>query len=252
MNNNVHQQDFERVIAPYLSGEAETCSYCDFLAPLVLLQGKHTYVTIAIGQFVEGYVQVCTRHHRTAMTGLFEYEARELDLMRSVVRESYRRVYGTPGVAFEHGKAGSCMWTGERAKNMASLCHHCHVHYIPREIDIRREIGEYCREEIPITALSDLREYRAEVLEGAPYLYFEDKAGTGYVYPVDDKEIPRQFLRRCVARQLGREERADWSTYPGTEFFAATRERLGPVLRQVYAEKSAAQASNPEARSGEC
>ena len=227
---------YERVIAPYLAGKAETCSYCDYLEPLVLLPGRYAYVTIAIGQYVEGYVQVCTRSHRTAMTGLLDYEARELETMRAVVREAYRRLYGTPGVAFEHGKAGSCMWTGERAQNALSLCHHCHVHYLPRSIDIRADVRAYCREEIPIQSLEDLRQIRAEVLEGAPYLYFEDANLQGYVYPVNDKEIPRQFLRRCVARKLGMEERADWHTYPGTEFFAATEKRLGPVLRKVYSE----------------
>lgn len=226
-------QDYQRLISPYLEGSATTCSYCDKLDPLILLEGNYTYITIAIGQYVEGYLQLCTKHHRTAQTGLYDHETEELILMKRVIRETYKQVYGTPGVAFEHGKAGSCLWRNTQEK-MVSLCHHCHVHFVPRAINIRDLIKEYISEEIPVHSIAELKNVRKDILESEAYLYFEDTDLKGYVYPAADVEIPRQFLRTCVAKELGVPERGDWVSYPGIEFYNDTKTKLVPVLQEVY------------------
>ena len=233
---NENRKVYEDAIRPYITGEAESCSYCDHLDPLILIEGVHTYVTLAIGQIVEGYVQICTQKHRTAATGLFEPESIELAGMKKIVRAAYREVYGNPGVAFENGKAGSCLWKEKTEHNMKDLCHHTHIHYLPVEIDIRKRIEETLPEVIIVHSLRELAEVRRDELESRPYLYFEDGSETGYVYPVDDMKIPRQFLRKCAAEELGVPERADWLTYPGVELFEKGKEKLQPVLTRLHDE----------------
>lgn len=223
-------------IEPYINDESDTCSYCDHLTPLILLEGKHTYVTLAIGQIVEGYLQICSQKHRTAATGLFAYETEELIKMKQVVRKAFKEVYGTPGIAFEHGKAGSCLWGEKREKNASDLCHHFHIHFVPANVDIRPLIKEYLSEEIIVRNMLELKRVRKEILEAEPYLYFEDSDEVGYVYPVEDIEIPRQFLRSCVAKGLGKPERADWMSYPGTELFEISKQKLLPALNKYFKE----------------
>lgn len=221
-------------IEPFINDKSDECSYCEHLDPLILVEGKHTYITIAIGQIVEGYLQICAQKHRTAATGLLSYETEELIKMKKVVRDSFLEVYGTSGIAFEHGKAGSCLWGEKRVKNMTDLCHHFHLHFVPRDINIRTLIKEYLPNEIIVRTVQELKKVREEILEAEPYLYFEDSSEIGYVYPVEDRQIPRQFLRTCVAKALGSPERADWMTYPGIEFFDDTKKNLQSCLEKNY------------------
>jgi hypothetical protein len=225
--------DYERAISPYVSGAAQTCSYCDHLSPLILLEGRHTYITTAIGQIVEGYTQICSQRHRTAATGLFPDETQELVEMKRLLRAAYRIVYGTPGIAFEHGKAGSCLWGDERPNNMKTLCYHMHVHFVPVDIDIRPYIESLLPDFVRVNSVAELKQVRTRVLEAEPYLYFEDTREVGYVYPVDDDVIPRQFLRNCVAQALGVPEKADWIAFPGAALFGRVRAKLLPVLNEL-------------------
>ena len=235
---NLNEKKFDdyTFITPYIEGKSSTCSYCDHLSPLILLEEKHTYITIAIGQFVEGYLQICAQKHRTAATGLLPSETKELIKMKNLVRKAFKQIYKTPGIAFEHGKAGNCLWGNNRHKYESDLCHHFHIHYVPVNVDIRDLIKEYLPEEIIVSNLYELKKIREDLLEAEPYLYFEDVNEIGYVYPVEERIIPRQFLRNCVAQKLNIPEKADWATFPGTEFFQKTKENLMPILNQLALE----------------
>lgn len=79
-----------RVIEPYLTGRATTCSYCDKLDELILYEGDHFYITNAIGAFVPGYIQLCAKNHRTAATGVESYEIRELVFLKTAIRTAYK------------------------------------------------------------------------------------------------------------------------------------------------------------------
>lgn len=223
-------------IRPYINGTAETCSYCDHLYPLILAEGQHTYITLAIGQIVEGYLQLCTHKHRTACTGLYEYETSEFLKMKEIIRNSFSACYGTRGIAFEHGKAGSCLWGEKAMSNLADLCHHTHLHFVPVDVNIRPAIRKLLPEEIAVHSIQELKKIREEHLFGDSYLYFEDSSEIGYVYPVGKIDIPRQFLRTCLAEELGVPERADWCSFPGEEYFASGRDKLQPVLNKFLKE----------------
>ena len=225
-----------RAIEPYLTGRATTCSYCDKLDELIIYEGDYFYITNAIGAFVPGCIQLCAKSHRTAATGVESYEIQELVLLKAAIREAFEETYGNSGIAFEHGQAGSCLWGRDAEKNEASLCHHMHIHYIPRRIDIHAEIAELCPQYYEVQSHLDMLEVRNEKLEAEQYLYFEPESNKGYMYSVSGCNIPRQFLRSCVAKALGIPERADWQAYPGVEFYDTTRQALQPRLLQAIRE----------------
>lgn len=226
---------YAKAIEPYISGTAKTCSYCDHIEPLILQEGTHTYITMAIGQIVEGYTQICTQEHRTSAAGLYDFEIRELIKMKQVVRASYEEIYGCRGIAFEHGRAGSSLCIANSEQNRQNLCYHTHIHFVPVRVDIRYLIEEYTSQCFIIKNSWELRTFRRKVLQEESYLYFEDENEIGYVYPVnDERSIPRQFLRTCVAKELGLSERADWITYPGIEYFEEGRRKLQPVISKHF------------------
>lgn len=234
MNDLEYTQECLAAIRPYISGMAESCSYCDRIEPLILQKGFYTYITLAIGQIVEGYLQVCASSHRTSATGLYTHETQELVMMKAIIRKAYEEVYGNKGVAFEHGEAGSCLWGEDKMKNMRNLCHHTHIHFIPVVVDIRYQIKKYLPDEIKINSILELKSIRETELKGDSYLYFENVDEVGYVYPVNNRPIPRQFLRTCIAEELGVPEKSDWITYPGEEYFYLGKNKLKPVLEKLY------------------
>lgn len=228
---------YDEIISPYINKSATTCSYCDKLTPLIICESTYFYVTAVIGSYMEGYIQLCAKAHRTAATGVYSYEREELELMKSVINDTYKEVYQTEGIAFEHGQAGSCLWGDNREKNMLSLCHHMHIHYLPVEIDINNEIKELFDEVYEVKNIYDMTKVRTEILEAEQYLYFQKKYQTGFMYNVNGKDVPRQFLRICVANKLGIPEKANWIEYPGTEFFENTISKLKPVMESIYKQK---------------
>jgi diadenosine tetraphosphate (Ap4A) HIT family hydrolase len=222
---------YSKIIEPYINGTATSCSYCDFLEPLIIYEGKYIYVTVAIGQIIPGYTQISVKKHRTAITGLYDFETKELIKIKSALKKAYEEVYGVRGIAFEHGQTASCLWGADYEKNEKTLCYHAHIHFIPVNIDIRSAIEKYIPVPSVINDIWELKQIREDVLQGEPYLYYEDENDIGYVYPVsDDCFIPRQFLRSCVAEVLNLSERTDWIASPGIEYFEETKQLLTPAI----------------------
>lgn len=226
----ITQEQFRTAITPYVSGSAKTCSYCDLIEELVLLMGPRTYVTIAIGQFMEGYLQICTRKHRISLSGLRPDEIQEFWFIKGIVRDTLESAYATGVVGFEHGRAGSCMSPLERASVVTDLCHHTHFHLVPQVIDIRSEIRAMAEREYVVSNEREFQQLKDRELGAKPYLYYEDTDARGYVFVVEESRVPRQFLRSTVARRIGLAGKGDWMSYPGVEFFGPTRRRLMPLL----------------------
>lgn len=231
--------EYHALIDPYINRKVSRCSYCARLEPLILLKGKHIYVTIAIGSFVEGYLQICANKHRTGATGLTLEEQEEFELMKQIVFETYKAIYGVHGIAFEHGQAGSCLWTkDEYINNVSSWCHHMHTHCVPVSINVHNRIIARFPEFYEVSCVKDMIKVRTKILHSKPYLFFQPESGNGYMYNVEGIKVPSQFLRTCVAKELGIPEMADWAQYPGIEHYNKTKEKLQPILRHIYDEKA--------------
>lgn len=226
------------IVKPYITGKAKSCSYCNKLTPLIILETRFFYITAAIGSYIEGYIQLCAKAHRTAATGVASYERNELEIMKALINDSYKEAYGTDGIAFEHGQAGSCLWGEDYLKNMSSLCHHMHIHYLPIKIDINNEIMALFPERYEVKDIYDMLKVRSEILSAEQYLYFQKGYKNGFMYNVNNKQVPRQFLRRCIAEKLKIPEKANWSVYPGVEFFDKTINKLKPIMHRIYKEKT--------------
>jgi hypothetical protein len=227
--------DYNKIIKPYVEKIANTCSYCDKLDDLVLLEWKYSYITIAIWQYMEGYVQICSKKHRPSVAWLEKYEAKEFYQMKNVLKKAFKECYNKNMICFEHWQAWSCHWWKDYDKNEKTLCYHAHLHCLPCDVDIRSDIKEILSEEIIVNSFEDLKYIRDMVIVRDAYLFFEDKMWIWYLYPVEDESvIPRQFLRKCVAKQLWMLEKADWVKYPWIDFFDKTKSELKPILNRYF------------------
>jgi len=225
--NNIYY----KAITPYITGGSASCSYCDRIEPLIIYYGRHFYITVAIGAFMPGYIQLCSYKHRTSATGVLPVEREEFTLLSAAIRNSFKIVYGNYGIGFEHGQAGTCLW---KENYINSLCHHMHIHYLPTEINIHDIITSDFYEYIEVSNIYDMVKVRKDVLCGNPYLYFSHTPDKGYMYNVAGLDVPRQYLRKCVANKLGIPEKYDWLKYPGDEYFEQTIKELSePIAKEM-------------------
>ncbi len=229
----MNEKQYLESIAPYLSGEPESCSYCDKIKHLIIYHGDYFYITVAIGSYMPGYIQLCSYMHRTSVAGILPTEYREYEVLTKAIRISFSKVYGIPGIAFEHGQAGTCLWT---SNYVTDLCHHMHVHYLPVEIDIHNEISNRFPDYYEVHCIADMVKIRQDVLCSNQYLFFSPHPNSGYMYNVTGMDVPRQFLRRCVAEKLDMIGKADWQSYPGVEFYEQTINELRDVIRETVEE----------------
>jgi diadenosine tetraphosphate (Ap4A) HIT family hydrolase len=160
-------------------------------------------VVAALGAIVPGYVLVLPRRH---CASFLELTADEYDEGLQVV-ESVKAVYAARGLAewtvFEHG----CP-PGHPASGCVA---HAHWHLVPVAIDLPDEV-----EWQPVASFSTLRQ---RGVGSGDYLYLETPSGA-HVAP----EVPnRQFLRRHLAKQVGRSDEWDYATFP---HFANVRETI--------------------------
>lgn len=225
MSTNIYYQ----AIKPYITGETKSCSYCDKIDELIIYRGKHFYITLAIGSYMAGYIQLCSYKHRTSVTGLYKDEYGEFEMLSEVIRRSFYRAYGNYGICFEHGQAGTCLW---RENHVNSLCHHMHIHFLPVVIDIHDDIKKLYPNFIVVHNLEEMVKFRQDVLCAEPYLFFSIVPENGYMYNIAGCEVPRQFLRRCISEKLGILEKADWQEYPGIEYFNQTIKDLSKIIRE--------------------
>ncbi|MDR2535774.1 MAG: hypothetical protein LBD29_07055 [Treponema sp.] len=222
---------FYEAIKPYIIGDSPSCSYCDRIDPLIIYRGRHFYVTAAIGAYVHGYIQLCSYQHRTSATGILASEREEFQKLFQAIRNTFMNVYGNYGIAFEHGQAGTCLW---RENHITSLCHHMHIHFLPVVLDIHGEIVSRFNNFTTVKNIYDMVKIRQKILCGEQYLFFSPTPDKGYMYNVAGLDVPRQFLRRCVAEKLGIQEKADWQEHPGTQFFEQTISDLSkPIVEEM-------------------
>jgi hypothetical protein len=227
-------EEYDAVITPYITGAVATCSYCDRLTPLTLFEGPHTTVNLAIGHMVSGYVQVCSRSHVVSAAELRSDAAAEFDFIADAVRHVFAEVYGTRGIVFEHGKAGACLWRAGDPVALRDLCHHAHVHFVPLNVDLLPRIEAAGMPKIRVQAWSDVRTLREQLFTAGAYLYYA-RDRDAYVFPVSDAQALRpQFLRTCLAEELGQPMIGDWRAHPGTSLFNQTRaELVAPLCREL-------------------
>jgi len=216
-------------IRPYLNGDATTCSYCDKIDPLIIYRGRDFFITVAIGAYMPGYIQLCSNAHRTSATGILDEEYSEFALLSTAIRNSFFNVYGNNGICFEHGQAGMCLW---KKNNFSSLCHHMHIHYLPISINIHECIKSIFPNFFVVHNIEEMISVRRNILCSEPYLYYSPTPEMGYMYSVADVDVPRQFLRHCVADKLGISEKADWCEYPGIEFYDQTKIDLSNAINE--------------------
>ena len=203
----------------------DLCPYCDELKNgfpygdrknRIVYRSKNFYVFPALGQLVEGYLLIASRHHFISLGGIPTAYYAELQEVRQKVRNALRLVYG-PAIFFEHGAVNT---------NLRGGCciDHAHLHAVPTKLDLLDDLTSAFRSR-PINSWEDLaRSFRQQ----HSYLYYENQSAQQYLFDAPDN-MPAQYIRKLLAKKLGRPNQWNWMTDPTLDKVAKTTDLLSNV-----------------------
>jgi diadenosine tetraphosphate (Ap4A) HIT family hydrolase len=167
-----------------------------------LIETDNFFVVSAIGQFIKGYLLICSKSHFLNMGSLDTSIFDEFIEVKERVRKLLYDVYEISPIFFEHGAA--------RIKNRAGTCvDHAHLHAVPIEIhDAKVFSSIYFCKEIPATPESVISFSKT----GNPYFFLEISDRRMYLF--DALLLPCQFGRRVLAQLVHLNNHWNWRKYP--------------------------------------
>jgi hypothetical protein len=173
---------------------------------------------LGLGPLGEGYSLIATRDHVPSMLDLDNEAAEELAEFTGRVRAVLVAHAYAPAAITEHGRVAACV----HALTAAHEPHCLHAHRLLFPGIPRVDLGLLASN---VQSFGDFRAAHRSFNWPGQYLYSESPDGTCEIARAPWR-IPRQALRRLVARSLGIEAAADWQSLPRLEIVEAGRRRL--------------------------
>lgn len=216
------------------------CLFCDPKAQAqenqVVLRTDNFYLFAGIGAIVEGYIiivpKTCdwTRGGLKTMSEACAALIDEILYLRGIISKFYRDTYETEeSLCFEHGRAGTC------GVSDTPHCYHAHLCCFPGALPIWRKIDH--PRPIKISSFGDL----GSAVGKSPYLLIQNCVVNRSVLPDvggrtewenrvvvlnSEQSIPRQYLRRLLAEQVGDPDAWDWAAVPRPATVEALRTKF--------------------------
>lgn len=219
----------------YLCGQIHGASTRDLIASMlpdepyarrVLLETPSFAVIPSLGPLVDGHVLLCPRSHFRSFAEIPRELHAEHDAVKATVRSLLREVYGRDVHVFEHG-------TGRASDRTLCTVDHAHTHLVPLpDTAIRHTLS--LNEWVPFDGtLGTL----ASLTSGHEYVAYEEPDGTARVR-VAIGGVESQYMRRVVARCLGKVDDWNWRVAPDARAADATWRRcvssgLRPALGET-------------------
>lgn len=166
----------------------------------IIFETSSFVIVPGLGPIVEGYLLIFTKEHHYSISSLSDKQLIELEEVKKVVSDKLFKKYGKV-LFFEHGM--SC-----ETKRAGACIDHCHLHAIP----IEKPILPVLNNQLNFFPIEDFKHLK-ELTQNEPYLFLEENEKK-YVCQSPVK-LPSQFIRRVIAKELGKEEYWDWGAHYG-------------------------------------
>lgn len=183
----------------------ERCRFCNPPEKeRILYEGKDFYVMLSLGPIVEGYLLLISKKHLSCCAEIPVELTEEFDFLYNRITKIQQEVYGG-SVAYEHGRAGSCMVLTEGSKH----CYHAHMYFLPYPIHMNFAVSKDF-DDIPLESLEIFRSCYKN--KSNSYLYIDDGIKSMYIV---DTQIRRQYLRYKAAILVDKIDLWDWVSNQG-------------------------------------
>ncbi len=166
----------------------------------ILMETDSFVVVPALGQLVEGYLQIVAKSHITSMGNLSADLFEELLFLMKSTSKALDRLYKKP-VVFEHGAVNSYQRAG-------CCIDHAHWHLVP----IEHDMSGILTQQFKGGPIGDPREIRYLAKSRVPYLFYIDTAGQMYLF--EAPIVPSQYFRQWLAMKVGMSDKWNWAVSP--------------------------------------
>lgn len=204
------------------------CRFCFRPEPWRVIHNSTNFVVqMGLGPLAAGYALLLARSHYSCCAAIPRSQLPEFIELVLAVQSAQRSLYRS-SLVFEHGRSGACLPPGHGE----DLCYHAHLHLLPTAFDLAAEVNKA----YPMLTLPDwgsvLSEYAADC---EPYLLMQKPGGFGYVSAPEG--LPKRYLRRVLARNLGEPLLEDWVAFPSYDLVEQGRAQMAPALERVLARR---------------
>ena len=183
-----------------------------------LFETENFMVFPALGQIVEGYLLIAPKEHYVGIANIPEGLFYELEYVSNVVKNVLRKNYLYKGwkctpLLFEHGSIS-------RDKKAGCCLEHAHLHIVPIRIpsdNIKKELSE----KLQCEEIISYNQIKIQLKRGRPYIFYESNEGERYLFDVNE-DLPSQYMRRVIAKNIGQEDRWDWRKCMGLDELVKT------------------------------
>lgn len=178
--------------------DEKPCVFCDRaqFEEQLIAESKNFYTIATLGQITDGgYTLLVPKRHVLCIGAMELQEIEEMTLEATLLDEFISTEYKRFTTIFEHGIVGQSI-------------KHAHLHIVPATCMLTPRIrADFPGKEIDIIpSLSWIRQLYQQ--KQKPYLFWNDYLSQSVI--CWDPPAPPQYLRKVIAEQVGRPERANW------------------------------------------
>lgn len=216
----------------YNSLHQSYCKFCNLeynndIINTVILESNNFKVIPALGQFVEGYLLILSKSHFYSIGGIPNSLAGELIAIKNEVANLLKTHYCSP-IFFEHGASSSGFKAG-------CCIDHAHIHAIPAKLDLL----PYLLSNYNLEKMNNFNKMFDFGQKDIPYLFYENSKDEQFICSIDiNNELPTQYLRKIVAKELNIAKYHDWRSYSFLENIEKTILKLKNKKTKINYEKN--------------
>lgn len=185
------------------------CLFCHPFEGMIMHETDHFWVLIDTFPVTDGHLMISSKDHYGSSGEIPEFLYDELFALKQWLTDKVKSINGS-FICYEHGRAGCCL-----SKNPGQKCEHFHMHFLPVNISITKELSSEFQE----IRMKDFKEISTLFNREGDYLYFEDSFGNMFFYPAANEKVKSHLLRTLICEQLETPELAKWEDFKDEQAF---------------------------------
>ena len=171
----------------------------------VMVESDSFAVIPSLGPLAPGHSLLCPRRHIRSFTQLTPDLDREYERVKRSLRRRLAALYEAEVHVFEHGMADG------RGRTLCTV-DHAHVHFVPLPQSCAAP-AEPDRDPRWMPFDGSLPKLRS-IAAGREYIVYETGTGSARILAGEAGELESQYMRKVLARALGRSDEWDWRAEP--------------------------------------
>jgi diadenosine tetraphosphate (Ap4A) HIT family hydrolase len=169
----------------------------------VMLESASFAAIPSLGPLANGHTLLCPKTHLRSFAQLRPELHDEYQLVKQELRQALSRRFDSSIHLFEHGMSAT-------GSHILCTTDHAHLHFVP--LSCSYDLTEI--EKLPWIEFDGSLEELSRLSRGREYISYEPPDEDCRLLIAGESSFESQFMRKLLARAIGREERWNWRDHP--------------------------------------